>query len=346
MNTKNNTICFVAGRSGGHLIPALTLAREYKYNNADNKILFFSTNTALEMRIVQESTVVDSHVALAVDSTPTRWYKIPFFAWQMICAWIASMRIFYKTKPVVVIATGGYIAIPVCLAAWMMRIPVELWELNAVPGRATQFLAFCATKIHICFEQCKKLLNYQKKVILSPYPMRFRAPRESKQDACMQLHLDPAKKTIVILGGSQGSVSLNKIIKQWVFAHPARTSNVQIIHQTGSVDTFDWSAFYASHEITAYVCAFTDDVELLYLAADLIICRAGAGTLFEIAFFHKKALVIPLEIETTDHQVDNAFAIAQQYPQLFTVLQQGDIQKSPELFYAYLNENFVINRST
>jgi UDP-N-acetylglucosamine--N-acetylmuramyl-(pentapeptide) pyrophosphoryl-undecaprenol N-acetylglucosamine transferase len=94
------------------------------------------------------------------------------------------------------------------------------------------------------------------------------------------------------------------------------------------------------------VCAFTNDVEPFYVAADLIICRAGAGTLFEIAFFHKKALVIPLEIETTDHQVDNAFAIAQQYPQLFTVLRQGDIQKNPELFYDYLDENFVINRST
>jgi UDP-N-acetylglucosamine--N-acetylmuramyl-(pentapeptide) pyrophosphoryl-undecaprenol N-acetylglucosamine transferase len=339
MNTKNKTICFVAGRSGGHLIPALTLARDYKHNSIKNNILFFSTNTDLEKRIVHGSKVVDRHIALVVDSTPTRWYKVPLFVWQMLRAWGKSMCIFYKQRPAVAIATGGYISIPVCLAAWMLRIPVELWELNAAAGRAAKFLAFCASKIHICFEHCKNLLTHQKKVTLSPYPIRFLAPFQSQERAYAKLNLDATKKVIVILGGSQGSVYLNNVMKQWIESDQLNLTDVQIIHQTGSIDAFDWSAFYQSKGINAYVCAFTDDVEPLYIAADVIICRAGAGTLFEIAFFNKKALIIPLEIETTDHQVDNAYAVAQQYPQLFTVMRQQDIQKNADLFYEYFNRN-------
>lgn len=336
MNTKNKTVCFVAGRSGGHLVPALTLAHEYKRNDPASSILFFSTNTQLELHIVQESGLVDHYYPLNADSTPTHFYQIPLFLWQMMRAFISTIYLFYKNRPSVVIATGGFIAIPVCFAARVMRIPVELWELNAVPGRAARVLAFCAQKIYICFAECATFFN-QKKVQLSAYPIRFLQSGFSKEDACDQLGFDPNKKVLLVLGGSQGSVYLNNLIKQWIEADSIERSRIQIIHQTGSIDTFDWPAFYRSHQIKAFVCAYTDNVELLYRAADMIICRAGAGTLFEIVFFNKRALVIPLEAETTDHQVDNAQAIAKNHPELFCVFRQPAIQQDPEPLYGYID---------
>lgn len=337
MSTQNQTVCFVAARSGGHLLPALTIAQNYKKNNGNAMVLFFSTDTTLESRIVQSSGFVDVYYPLRIDTTPTRLYKIPLFAWHLMSAWITSMRILYKNRPSAVVTTGGYIAIPVCLAAWVLRIPVELWELNAIPGRATRFLASCASKIHVCFASCARFFKQQKKVVVSLYPIRFSLPVLSKENACTQLRLDARKKTVVILGGSQGSVYLNNLIRQWITVGGEHVSQIQIVHQTGAIDTTDWASFYTSKGISAYVCDYTDNVEPFYAAADVILCRAGAGTLFEIAFFNKRALVIPLETETTDHQVDNAAAISYQYPELFTVLRQSDIQKDPSWLHSLLD---------
>lgn len=345
MNQSKN-ICFVAGRSGGHIMPALTLADEYKKNHSTSRVLFFSTDTELETAIIRGNRTIDLYYPLIVCNTPNRFYKMPIFAWHMIRAWATSIRILRAQKPESVVSTGGYIALPVCIAAWMLRIPISLWELNAVPGRATKLLAPFARTIHVCFAECARFFS-PKKVVISPYPIRFaNAPRSASQapslrmataDRRIQLGLAPDKKTVLVLGGSQGSVYLNNLIKKWVIACPPQAQETQIIHQTGATDTTNWSEFYHQQGIQALVCAFSDDIETYYAASDLVICRAGAGSLFETAFFKKKAIVIPLEAQTTDHQVDNAYAIAQQYPHLFTVLRQQDIDKNPALFYDRLS---------
>ncbi|MCK4518070.1 hypothetical protein KAT92_04795, partial [Candidatus Babeliales bacterium] len=96
----------------------------------------------------------------------------------------------------------------------------------------------------------------------------------------------------------------------------------QVIHQTGSRDKTDWHNFYKQQNIPAHVFAYEDHIQDFYLLANLIICRAGAGTLFELAFFAKKAVVIPLKAKTTDHQIANAREMAKRYPDLFIVREQ------------------------
>ncbi|HEV2601131.1 MAG TPA: UDP-N-acetylglucosamine--N-acetylmuramyl-(pentapeptide) pyrophosphoryl-undecaprenol N-acetylglucosamine transferase [Candidatus Babeliales bacterium] len=332
---QNQTICFVAGRSGGHIIPALTLAHAHKKEYPTSRVLFFSTNTPLDTAIISADNSVDTYYQLPMDNIPKRWYRIPKYLYHATRSFFTSFYQLYKHKPALVISTGGYIGLPVCFAAWILRIPLELWELNALPGRSAHLLARFATKIHVVFDACKQYFPKQKTVV-SAYPIRFTEKQISREQACTMINLDPYKKTILVLGGSQGSVSINTIIKQSL-AHIENLRAVQCIHQTGAADTSNWHEIYAQHNMQAYICAYTNEIEPLYNAADLIICRAGAGSLFETVYFKKPAIIIPLETAITDHQLDNARAIALQYPELCTVLREQDIKRDPQEFYTMIN---------
>lgn len=137
------------------------------------------------------------------------------------------------------------------------------------------------------------------------------------------------KKTLFLLGGSQGSLQLNQWLKSFITRNRNFHEKLQIIHQTGHQTSFDWHSFYAQHNVPAFVFPFQKDVKPLYQLADLIMCRAGAGTLFEVKFFEKQCIVIPLVASTTSHQVDNARAMADMHPEFFTVLSQNDLKDKP-----------------
>lgn len=324
---ENKTIAFVAGRSGGHVIPCATIAQKYK--NIGFKTVFFATNTKLDKQILDAYSYLDKIYYLDLDNIPRKkLHKIPSFIYQLISSFLKSIKFLKATKPSQIISSGGYIALPVCLAAKLLKIPVDFYELNVKPGAAIKFLSPIARTNYICFE---KTAQYLKKTKLTQYPIKFN--KQSKIDtktAKIQLDLDPNKKTILILGGSQGSSFINKLILDWLKIN--NNSEIQVIHQTGKADIELLLQEYSNLQIPAKVFDYSPDINLSYCAADFIIARAGAGTLFEILFFNKKALIIPLETKNNNHQLDNALEIAQKYPEQFTVLKQihakpEDIQK-------------------
>ncbi len=329
MENKIKIAC-VTGRSGGHIIPCLTLAK----NNPNTTVVFFSTNTTLDHQLLAQK--VDRHIPLTLGKVPyKKWWLFPVFAWQLAASFFTSLYHLYQHKPAKMISTGGYIAIPVCLAAKLLRIPIELYELNATPGKAVKFLAPLANKLFVCFEQTKK--HFKKPCIRTSYPVKFsESEKLSQTQALKKLGFTPEKKTLLILGGSQGSVWLNTAIKLWLRKSRHLYGTLQIIHQTGCSDPTDWQEIYNILHIPAHIFSYHDQLNLFYSAADLIVCRAGAGTLFEAAFFAKKAIVIPLKASTTSHQIDNARAIAEEYPELFTVVQQDQ-----EQFFALLDEKIA-----
>ena len=123
---------------------------------------------------------------------------------------------------------GGYISLSVCLAARILHIPIDLFELNAVPGKAVTWLAPLARKIYVCFDQTKSFFK-KEKVELTEYPIRFGSEdRIPKASAQVQLGLDPWKVTLLVLGGSQGSRSINELIKKLFIDHPEFSFSVQV----------------------------------------------------------------------------------------------------------------------
>jgi UDP-N-acetylglucosamine--N-acetylmuramyl-(pentapeptide) pyrophosphoryl-undecaprenol N-acetylglucosamine transferase len=333
------TICFVAGRSGGHLLPCLTKAYQVAVQEKGCNLLFFATNTDLDKKILNNFSLPHRTISLPLENVPyNNKLKLPLFFLSLARSWFMSMYHLIRQRPQKVISMGGYVSIPVCIAAKMLRIPIELYELNAIPGKAIKFLAPLANTIFVCFEESKKHFAL-KKCTFAQYPVRFLpASFGSQQDALAALGLDKNKKTVLVLGGSQGSVFLNSLMKAWTATSKDFTA-IQIIHQTGAQDKTDWQKIYAEKNITALIFDYTHDIEYIDRAADVVVCRAGAGTLFEVCFFGKKCITIPLETATTDHQKTNAYAVAQQYPQLVTVLGQKEVENNPQKFFELLNEN-------
>jgi UDP-N-acetylglucosamine--N-acetylmuramyl-(pentapeptide) pyrophosphoryl-undecaprenol N-acetylglucosamine transferase len=343
---KQQTLCFVAGRSGGHLIPALTLAQQKKQKNTALKVLFFSSHRALDRHIVGSCEAVDYYVPLKLNNVPLRKpWLLPIFGWHFCVAFFSARKHLRRYRPISVLSTGGYVSIPVFLAARSLRIPVELFELNVIPGKAAHFLARYAQTIYVCFEQTKKYFAPYT-CQLTPYPIRlkpFDNAEESRQQALHQFHLSPQLKTILILGGSQGSVFLNNATKTLLNHHPELAKTLQIIHQTGALDNDGWNAFYKQKNITAFVTDFSEHVRMFYAAADLVICRSGAGSLFETLFFKKPCITIPLETTENNHQLDNAVAMQESYPHLFSVMRQNDITKNTEVFAREIEKKLKIS---
>lgn len=239
-----------------------------------------------------------------------------------------------KHRPTKLICTGGFLAIPVAICARILAIPIDMYELNVQPGRATRFLASWSKDLFTCFTETQQHLP-KNKCHKVAYPIRFfdNTRQISQREALRELSFDKHRKTVCILGGSQGSLELNRLIQNWLTHNEYLYNDIQIIHQTGRKDPFNWQLFYDKHMMPAHVFSFHQDPSLYYAAADLIICRSGAGTLFEVLFFGKPCITIPLEIAGNAHQVANALALHKEYDDIFTVIRQKQILHNKEIFY-------------
>ncbi len=313
------TICYIAGHSGGHIIPCLTLAQEEKEKHHGNTILFITSKKSLDQQIIEESGIVDHHYMLPI-AQKRRWYLMPLLATALAWSFIKTFFIFIRHRPSRVISTGSIIAIPGCIAAWILRIPIELFEVNAKPGKTIIFLSRFATKIDVCFSKPKHFfMNVPCEV--RPYPIRFAHLMHDDHSSNLA-HFGTHRFTIFIQGGSQGSFGINQLIREMIEANPHLAAQLQIIHQTGgSVE--QWHQFYAQHQIPCHVFAYEQNVAPYYQQADLIICRSGAGSLFETLYFQKSCITIPLITAATSHQYENARAMATAYPELFQVIEPG-----------------------
>ncbi|MFC1894742.1 glycosyltransferase [Candidatus Dependentiae bacterium] len=343
---KSNILFIVAGGSGGHILPAIQLGKVWSKNYPEYKTMFFCGNKKIDLKIVKNNNYLDKVFIFNLDKFPGKMiWKYPKFLLQLILVYIRSLHYLFKFKPKKIISTGGYISIPICTLARFFGIDVELHELNVIPGRAVKVLLPFAKKVYVTFESTmfflrNRMKNFSKRCFLQDYPMRFSSKDRVfnkndlinciNKDFCCNFYMN--YKTIFILGGSQGSLFLNKIFKNWLFMNKEKYKNIQIIHQTGSNDKTDWISFYKKNNISAIVFSYMENIKNFYLISDLVISRAGAGILFELEFFKKKSLIIPLKSTYTDHQINNAFEMIQRNPELFFSRNSDDIVKDFSIF--------------
>jgi UDP-N-acetylglucosamine--N-acetylmuramyl-(pentapeptide) pyrophosphoryl-undecaprenol N-acetylglucosamine transferase len=332
-------ICFVAGGSGGHIIPCITLAYQTHMAEPETSFMLFTGNTDLELSIVKASTTPLHHIPLNFQVPPySRLYKLPLWLISFFVATIKSLSLLIKKRPTEVITTGSHMALPVCCAAWLLRIPITMYELNVEPGKTTRFLAPLATTIKVSFPQtCTSFPK--KKCVYTPYPVKFTAKDKEHDVAFLRLKLGiaPSKKVILVLGGSQGSIFLNSIMPHMFSTHPALKEVLHVVHQTGAIDPTDWRHWYYDRGISAHVFAYSNEILLWYTIADLVICRSGAGTLAETVFFNKACITIPLETKNTNHQRANALAYQEQYPDKISVIRQGETAQAERSLIALLS---------
>lgn len=320
------TICFVAGKSGGHLLPCITQAKKIYEQNPQAKLYVFTSGSDLDKTILKKHTHIQEYCPTSLDNPPYgQPWLLPWFTIKTCWYFCKSLHKLWQLKPAKVVSFGGFICIPTCLAAKLLGIPFELYELNVEPGKATKFLSKFTDRIYTCFESTKDYFP-NKTCVHFDYPIRFQAQylTFNKQKLLNYYQFDATRFTLLILGGSQGSILLNQVVKDMIEQYPEIRQKIQIVHQTGQCDPFDYAALYQQYAIPAVVFGYHEKLQDFYNLADLIISRAGAGTLFEIKFFGKRCITIPHETTNTNHQIKNVLELQKEFPYQFLIIKQTD----------------------
>lgn len=296
-NTK--TLLIAAAGTGGHVFPALTVAQAAI--DQGNKVIWIGTKNGLENRVVPK----DKIEFIAIDSSGffgrSRLQKIKSLM-QMSKSIFHVRRVMKKYKPDRVIGFGGYITMPVGMAAVLTRTPLILHEQNAVFGKSNRYLARFAKRVLTGFPI--RLPNSHCDYVGNPVREEIKNINRSEKKPVEKIHL-------LVVGGSLGAAVFNDIVPH-ALALLSEDKRPAVWHQAGKNNATSTQAAYETHNIPAKVSEFIEDMAGAYAWADLIICRAGAMTISEVMVAGLPAIFVPFPKAIDDHQTQNAkFLVAQ-----------------------------------
>ncbi len=220
-------------------------------------------------------------------------------------SFVEAFKIIRQQKPEAVIGTGGYVSVPAVLAGSFMRIPTFIQEQNSFPGISTRILSFFSKKVFLAYEESKKYFKLKKKLKITGNPVRPEIFGADKTLAMKKFNLQSNRKTVLILGGSQGASAINRAVLEDLNEHE-KELNFQVLWQTGEKDypKIKENLKYKGNSVQIF--NFIEDMSSAYAACDLIISRAGAITLSEITGCGKPTILIPYPFATAQHQKFNA----------------------------------------
>ena len=287
-------VLIMAGGTGGHVFPALAVASELR--NRGVPVVWLGTKNGLEAKVVPDA------------GFPIQWIDIGglrrkgklaylFAPIKLIRACIQAFFIIRKIKPCAVLGMGGFVSGPGGLMAWLVRKPLLIHEQNAVAGLTNKILSKIANHVFVAFPE-----TFSKKEIQVGNPVRsdivdLKVPEERLTNKSGALKL-------LVIGGSLGAVRLNEIVPE-AMSKIAAEERPEIIHQTGIKNIEQATACYKQFHVEANVEAFIDDMAEVYSWADLVICRAGAMTVFELAAVGVASVLVPYPYAVDDHQTAN-----------------------------------------
>jgi len=298
-------IVITGGGTGGHLFPGIAIARAFQQRLKASAVLFVGTGRELERRVVKEAGYRHAVIQVKGLKGMGLFRQLRSLA-TLPGALLRASTLLWRFRPAVVIGVGGYAAGPVCLAAWMMRIPVCLQEQNSLPGITNRLLARLARRIYTSFAESQAHFPADK-VLLAGNPVRDeiialgrnRAPREPGRPF-----------TLLVAGGSQGARNINSAVID-MLPHIDDRRSLEVIHQSGADDLDRVRQAYAAAGIRALTEAFFSDMDRQYAQSDLVVCRAGATTVAELTCSGLPAIFIPLPHAADNHQEINARTVVE-----------------------------------
>lgn len=309
MNNKNIRIIISGGGTGGHIFPAISIANAIKQLAPEAEILFVGAEGRMEMQRVPDAGYKIVGLPVAGFNRKHLLKNIAVL-YKLIKSQWKARRIISTFKPQVAVGVGGYASGPTLKTAAMMGIPTLIQEQNSYAGVTNKLLARKARKICVAYSGMEKFFPPEK-IILTGNPIRqdLLSSKITRQEALEQFGLAANKKTILILGGSLGARSINNAI----MAHlkEIESSGVQFIWQTGKI--YIGEALQAVEKAgnipNLHTTDFIRDMASAYRAADLIVSRAGAGSISEFCLLEKPVILVPSPNVAEDHQTKNAMAL-------------------------------------
>ncbi len=300
----NKRIVIMAGGTGGHVFPALAVAESLM--DKGWQVSWLGTKKGLESRVIPQQGIEIDWLSVAGVRGKGLWGKVTA-ALLLLKACLQALSILRQRKPNVVLGMGGFVAGPGGLMAKLLGIPLIIHEQNRVPGTTNRLLARLASRVLEAFpDSFNKKINAQ----FTGNPLRkpfLNGNSKSVKEKGIK---------ILIVGGSQGAQILNQVVPEavaaWLkdYSDKKEPTTLKLKHQTGSVMEKEVSSRYNALNINAEVSAFIEDMKSAYEWADLLICRAGAMTISEVAATGVPAIFIPLPNAIDDHQTANARYLA------------------------------------
>ncbi len=301
-------VAIAGGGTGGHIFPAVAVIECLKASGHDVDVVLIGTRKGLESKLAPRMGY-KSHFILAT-AVPHR-FGIRTIAALFVAfvGFLQSLLVLLSVRPQVVLATGGYASAPCILAARVVGTPVVMIEPNIIPGRTTTLLARYVDEIALGFSEAVRHFRKGTNLRVTGIPIRLSLMQHRRQEAIERLGLHQAKKTVFIFGGSRGASSINQAFVAAIGYFEQR-DDIQFIIQTGVSDFEHVRRCLKDSRIPVRVEAFIDDIGLTYAASDLVVCRAGAGTIAEITAFGLPAILIPYPYAIAGHQQANAEMMA------------------------------------
>jgi UDP-N-acetylglucosamine--N-acetylmuramyl-(pentapeptide) pyrophosphoryl-undecaprenol N-acetylglucosamine transferase len=326
-------IVYVAAHSGGHIIPAITLAK----NNQLAQKFLITSNQKLDVKIIEKNAPTFECLLLDLPHTPYNKSVFTYLSWFYKCfkSFILSLKYLFNLQNCKVVSTGSVLSIPVCLAAKILNKPIELYELNVKPGKSSRILAKLADKIYVIYQETTRYIKHQN-IEKTNYPIKWSNYQDPTLEEIkdFQQNFGHKKHIILIVGGSQGAKGLNDLVIKWF--NNCSLDDCTIIHQTGPQNNAQ--EFYDAKKINGFTYEFIENLDKFYKMADLVICRAGAGAIAEGLWSKAKIVLVPLEGAAENHQIENARAAADENPERIMLIGDNNQARLDDHFLKQLLE--------
>ena len=305
--SKGLKVILSGGGTGGHIYPAIAIAKEIEKRYPDSSILFVGASDRMEMQKVPQAgyEIIGLWISGIQRKLTLSNLMFPF---KLLSSLFKSRKIIKQIKPDIVIGTGGFASGPLLKVANDANIPTLLQEQNSYPGITNKWLAKKADKICVAYDGLDRFFP-KNKIVKTGNPVRQDLIEidSKKEEGFHKFNLDSNKKILLVIGGSLGARRINQLIESEL--EFITSLGIQIIWQCGKL-YFEEYKKYNSENVQ--VLQFIDRMDLAYASADIIISRAGAGSVSELCIVGKPVLFIPSPNVAEDHQTKNAKAIVDQ----------------------------------
>ena len=289
-------LLIAGGGTGGHVFPAIAIAREWLSRGSEREVVLVGTQRGIEMKLVPQAGLPLETLRAAGLKGKGGLTLVKNFA-TLAPGMLDAFAILRKHKPVAAFGVGGYAAGPMLLATWMRGVPNVIFEPNAEPGFTNKVLVKLSKRVATGYDVTAVALGAKATVTGNPVREEFFAIAPRKPEKPFRL---------LITGGSQGALPINRAFVDAMDLLAARKNELSVVHQTGERDYNAVRTAYARREFRAEVVPFLANMSERFDWADLIVCRAGAITAAEIAAAGRAAIFIPFGRATDSHQLRNA----------------------------------------
>lgn len=297
MKSSITNVIIMAGGTGGHIYPALAIARQLREQGV--AVTWLGTRSGMEARVVTEA------------GFPIKYVEVSGLRGKGLLGWILApvklsfavmqvIGIYLSLRPNVVVGFGGFVTGPGGFAAWLLRKPLVVHEQNAIPGLTNRILSHMAKTV---LEAFSGSFPHTTRAIHTGNPVRSDITALNEPAARIKQHHGPLR--ILLIGGSLGAQALNESLPKALATLPAQDRPV-VWHQAGANKFAETKALYESLQVEAKVAPFIEDMAEAYQWADMVICRAGALTLAELCAAGLGSVLVPFPYAVDNHQTHNA----------------------------------------